>query len=176
LAIFTAQANHSRDTDSRALLMTYRHKLDKRQAAKVAASTLFITLSRTLGCFSMGNRQKRNIQFIVVSDPANANSIVSLQKARSHAARIAHARTRLARTVEYNSHKLPQAEIPIRGQDRNGDSREPVTRLQLRSSHSPLGGMSAGRRDPFDSFAANLNPTERFLLDHCKLLLPLDLP
>jgi hypothetical protein len=117
----------------------------------------------------MGIRQKRNIQFIVVSDPANANSIGSLQKARSHAARIAHARTRIARTAVYNSRKSHKAETPVHGQDRHGDARESVTRLQLRPLHSPLGRMSADRRDPFDSFAANLSPTECFLLDHCKL-------
>ncbi|KAF2449261.1 hypothetical protein P171DRAFT_516997 [Karstenula rhodostoma CBS 690.94] len=116
----------------------------------------------------MGTRQKRNIQFIVVSDPTNATSTNSPQKAHSHAARIAHARTRLARTAEYNARRSYKADVPVDDKDRYQSKSGSATRLQLqlRSVPSPLRSMSADRRDPFNSSATDLSPIECFLLDH----------
>lgn len=133
-----------------------------------------ILLFISTGSLDMGTKQKKSIQFIVVSDPTNATSTNSLQKAHSHAARIAHARVRLERTAGYNARKSYKADVSVEDQGRHKSKSGPAPRLQLqlRSVPSLLGSLSADRRDPFNSFVTGLSHIECFLLDHCRPLLP----
>lgn len=120
--------------------------------------------------FEMGTRQRSHVQFILFPDAAiatSSNTRSSLQKARSHGARTAHARKRLARTAEYNAQRSGK-EIPSNSQGQHRSTGEPATKWQLHPSPKPLSVMSASRCDPFDSFATNLSHNGRFLLDHCR--------
>ncbi|KAL5338157.1 hypothetical protein BJX70DRAFT_398871 [Aspergillus crustosus] len=97
----------------------------------------------------------QHIQFIFdstpASNPAGSNGD-QRSLARAHAARSAHAKARRLRTAQYQAQKAPED---------TSDSSSPHY-----SSESPNSVVSYYRRDPFNSLAKGLNPTEELLLDH----------
>lgn len=116
------------------------------------------------------------IQFINTSRQGDATSAEDQRRANSHAARIAHAKTRRLRTIEYQAIKARQ---PLRdtqgGEDRSiiatsGVQPVPDDMIVVEQSilPSPMSLLASDRRDPFDSFGRSFKPVEHFLLDHCK--------
>jgi hypothetical protein len=104
-------------------------------------------------------------QFILVSsnDPEEATRSATRQRklAHSHAARSAHAKARRLRTIQYQAQK---------NSTKQGGLVEISVKLGPWKAHpnTPLVTiLSAGRKDPFMSFATPLKPIEEMLFDHC---------
>ncbi|KAL4794082.1 hypothetical protein BDV19DRAFT_205524 [Aspergillus venezuelensis] len=99
------------------------------------------------------------IQFIVCSAPSTIPSgPAESRKARSHAARSAHAKVRRQRTIQYQSQKAQGGRKAL-------DLSNHIT------SSRPIGGdpihpLSYHRRDPFMTCARRLKPNEEVLFDH----------
>lgn len=116
------------------------------------------------------------IQFINTSHQGNAKSAEEQRRANSHAARIAHAKARRLRTIEYQASKASQAS---KGTQEVEDRSIIATRrvqpilgstvgIEQSILPSPMSLLASDRRDPFDSFGRSFKPVEHFLLDHCK--------
>ncbi|KAE9376189.1 hypothetical protein N431DRAFT_556396 [Stipitochalara longipes BDJ] len=94
------------------------------------------------------------IQFIDLAHPAAPAAAESQRRAHSHAARVAHAKTRRLRTIKYQA-------------DRNAESScHNAFKMNMDVVPSPLGMLVSHRRDPFGSLTGPLKPIEHFLLDH----------
>lgn len=96
--------------------------------------------------------QPHNFHLILQSGTASTASAASRRQSRAHAARAGHARTRLARTIEYKARTRAAQGVP-----------------EVSISAGPLSLLGQGRRDPFSSFPIKPNHTEWFLIDHCEL-------
>jgi hypothetical protein len=118
------------------------------------------------------------IHFVHTPHPRQAPRRESQKRAHAHAARIAHARRRHFRIIEYHSDEGGLK----RGDGRRAESERAVTkspsrkiaRYSLRAIEakhlpipSPLTQLSADRTDPFASFARTINQTEQLLFDFC---------
>ncbi|KAL4967087.1 uncharacterized protein BDV14DRAFT_31949 [Aspergillus stella-maris] len=101
----------------------------------------------------------KSIQFIVSSaSSTNTSGPAESRKARSHAARSAHAKVRRQRIIEYQSKKAREG-------------RKELELSKYITSSRPIGGdpihpLSYHRRDPFMSCARRLEPNEEVLFDH----------
>ncbi|KAL4805148.1 hypothetical protein BDV18DRAFT_161546 [Aspergillus unguis] len=108
----------------------------------------------------------RDFQFVFTSTPSlvESTSSSSPQKrlARSHAARSAHAKIRRQRTIEYQAQKAQEAAETRR-------TRPAITSPGIDPSKSLAGltnPLCYHRRDPFQTCARRLRPTEEMLFDH----------
>lgn len=116
------------------------------------------------------------IQFINTCRQGEATSAEDQRRANSHAARIAHAKTRRLRTIEYQVSKAKEALKGTQsGEDRSiittsGVQPIPGDMIVIEQSilPSPTSLLASDRKDPFDSFGRAFKPVEHFLLDHCK--------
>lgn len=116
------------------------------------------------------------IQFINTSHQGDAISAEEQRRANSHAARIAHAKARRLRTIEYQASKASQATKDTQeAEDRSiiaTSSVQPIldnnVGIEQRILPSPMSLLASDRRDPFESFGRAFKPVEHFLLDHCK--------
>ena len=97
------------------------------------------------------------VQYSVSSD--NHGQKRQQRVVHSTAARAAHAKRRRQRMKEFQSAKLQDTS--------HGQEVEPRHELAL-AAPNLVRAFSAGRTDPFSSFARPLKPVEHFLLDHCK--------
>jgi hypothetical protein len=113
----------------------------------------------------MSPDELREIQFINLSHPIDAASAESQRRANSHAARIAHARTRRLRTMEYQARKAIRH--PAEEQRVDEETRTTIE-LEKALVPSPVSLLASDRRDPFTGFASPFKPIEHFLLDHCE--------
>lgn len=115
------------------------------------------------------------IQFINAAQQGNAVSAEDQRRANSHAARIAHAKARRLRTIEYQASKASQAPKGAQtAQDRriiSTSGGQPILGNTADIDHStlpsPVGLLASDRRDPFDSFGRSFKQVEHFLLDYC---------
>ncbi|KAL1858999.1 hypothetical protein VTK73DRAFT_7717 [Phialemonium thermophilum] len=138
---------------------------------------------------SATTKTRHALHFINLSHPTDAKSTDRRQQARSFAARSAHARRRALRMLEHQA-QMERDPCPVlyeedeaqrdgrflEAQSSNIDSgifppiaiRSAVKVPQEDALYvpSPLGPLSADRRDPFASLACPLRPLEQFLLDH----------
>jgi hypothetical protein len=96
------------------------------------------------------------VQFIHLAHPAAPATAESQRRAHSHAARVAHARTRRLRTIKY------QADSDAAPSSHN------ATKVKMDIVPNPLALLVLHRRDPFVSLTGPLKPIEHFLLDHCE--------
>jgi hypothetical protein len=116
------------------------------------------------------------IQFINTSRQGDVTSAEDQRRANSHAARIAHAKTRRLRTIEYQASKARQEPKGTQSsEDRriiatSGMQPIPDDMIVVEQSilPSPMSLLASDRRDPFDSFGRAFKPVEHFLLDYCK--------
>lgn len=113
----------------------------------------------------MAPDEPRKIQFINLSHPIDVASAESQRRANSHAARIAHARTRRLRTIEYQARKAMQHPVDDWRVD---EETRTTNELEKGPVPSPVSLLASDRRDPFTSFASAFKPIEHFLLDHCE--------
>jgi hypothetical protein len=121
-----------------------------------------------------------NIQFISSSYPGDTVSVNEQRRAHSHAARIAHAKARRRRTINYQASKVRKTSEGSQGieEKRNTPSYSVLSAFNAVVTEkgglpSPVSLLASDRRDPFNSFARPLEPIEHFLLDHCESLSPL---
>ncbi|KAH8676227.1 hypothetical protein BX600DRAFT_508401 [Xylariales sp. PMI_506] len=109
----------------------------------------------------------RNIQFLGVSVPGRAADPKSTRSvARSHAARVTHARARRERMREYAG--ADQQRLRLDGDkplstDRSCSTDKRQTRRDL---SSPLEFVVSAHLDPFNSFARHISAPEQRLFDH----------
>ncbi|KAL3458858.1 hypothetical protein BJX64DRAFT_291765 [Aspergillus heterothallicus] len=96
-------------------------------------------------------------QFILHSPNSKRPGVSQTKAARSHAARLAHAKARRLRMVEYQTQKKHEDYSQL------GDA---MTRINTLIIPGPTNPLPASRRDPFSSFALPLKPIEERLFDH----------
>lgn len=117
------------------------------------------------------------IQFINTSHQGNVVSAEEQWRANSHAARIAHAKARRLRTIEYQARKAIQAPmgsqevedlITIAASGVVPPILDGTVDTEQSIFHSPVSILASDRKDPFESFGRPFKPVEHFLLDHCK--------
>lgn len=117
------------------------------------------------------------IQFINTSHQGNVVSAGEQRRANSHAARIAHAKARRLRTIEYQASKAIQA--PMGSQEVEDQTiiaasgvvqpiLDDTVEIEQSILPSPASLLASDRRDPFESFGRPFKPVEHFLLDYCK--------
>src|SRR3569833_1329694 len=138
---------------------------------------------------SSTSRSNRTIRFISVSGPSTRKQASTHRNTnQSHAARIAHARVRHARTIEYqaaNTTTMPQQIQRLDGGETGNQSFQTESDAHNATSQRSnmvretgegavagqrpvLGGLGSGRRDPFESFIRPFKPIEHLLLDLCE--------
>lgn len=119
-------------------------------------------------CESGGRSKPPIIQFVSGHDSSSPAT------ARSHAARIAHARKRQARTLEYQATTRFQQQPQQQHMQLHSPGHGQNVTTELLALSAPLGLVSrlppsrvgSGRSDPFRSFARQFTPLENFLFDH----------
>lgn len=124
----------------------------------------------------MASNGLARIQFINASHQGDAMWVEDQRRANSHAARIAHAKARRLRTIEYQASKANQAPKGVQGaQDRRiiaTSGMQTILGNTVDIDHSilpsPMSLLASDRRDPFNSFGRPFKPVEHFLLDYCK--------
>lgn len=107
----------------------------------------------------MANR----IEFINLSYPSQGSSATLRRRAYSHAARVNHARVKLARKSTSKEPCAPPIE-EIEA-DRRTEAKEAPVLLP-----DPIGPLTSSRRDPFGCFVRPLSQLEHYLFDHCTLI------
>ncbi|KAL5350410.1 hypothetical protein ACLOAV_003978 [Pseudogymnoascus australis] len=122
------------------------------------------------------------IQFINTSHQGNVVSAGEQRRANSHAARIAHAKARRLRTIEYQASKAIQA--PMGSQEVEDQTiiaasgvvqpiLDDTVEIEQSILPSPASLLASDRRDPFESFGRPFKPVEHFLLDYyVKVVIP----
>ncbi|KAJ5223809.1 hypothetical protein N7468_008351 [Penicillium chermesinum] len=104
-----------------------------------------------------------SIQFVLsVPHPGGTVGITDAQRraAHSHAARIRHAKARRSRTIHHQAQKRDTSQN-LEGVKGGTDPQKDTIDLRI------CRALSAGRKDPFMSFALLLSPLEHWLFDHC---------
>ncbi|KAL4952395.1 hypothetical protein BDW69DRAFT_167837 [Aspergillus filifer] len=100
----------------------------------------------------------KTIQFIVCSTPSTTTSgLAESRKARSHAARSAHAKVRRLRTIEYQAQKTREGRRALESN---------YITLSRSIGGDPIHPLCYHRRDPFMTCARPLKPNEEVLFDH----------
>lgn len=104
-----------------------------------------------------------NIEFINLSYPSQGSSSTLRRRAYSHAARVNHARVKLARNSTSKEPDAPPTEKI--GAGRTTETKEAPVLLP-----DPIDPLTSSRRDPFGCFARPLSQFEHYLFDHCTLI------
>jgi hypothetical protein len=121
----------------------------------------------------MANR----IEFINLSDPSQRSSSALRRRAYSHAARVNHARVKLARK-SLSQASNAETPIPPTKQIEANKATEPMEsgstkdKVEVVPVLSPglIDSLTSNRRDPFGCFVRPLSQLEQYLFDHCKLI------
>ncbi|KAL7891976.1 hypothetical protein HDV63DRAFT_391174 [Trichoderma sp. SZMC 28014] len=100
-----------------------------------------------------------NIEFINLSYPSQGSSSTLRRRAYSHAARVNHARVKLARNSTSKEPDAPPTEKI--GAGRTTETKEAPVLLP-----DPIDPLTSSRRDPFGCFARPLSQFEHYLFDH----------
>jgi hypothetical protein len=127
------------------------------------------------------------MQFINVSEfPVAKHSLPSRRAIHSHAARTRHAKARHARTKQYQEEKritMQQQRCPSESGEYASTTLQPgssksatrasgiAAELSRNDTFAPrldVGLLASSQRDLSMAFNVNLEPTDNFLLDHCK--------
>ncbi|KAH0490936.1 hypothetical protein TgHK011_002382 [Trichoderma gracile] len=113
------------------------------------------------------------IEFINVSHPSQISSSRLQRRAYSHAARVNHARVKLARKdvsqidqVAPVTLRLQKDEVSEPTDARNWCLADAVAGTYRTGVPDPVQCITSSRRDPFGSFARPLSPLEQYLFDH----------
>ncbi|KFY51226.1 hypothetical protein V496_08885 [Pseudogymnoascus sp. VKM F-4515 (FW-2607)] len=116
---------------------------------------------------------------------SHQGSVVSAEeqrRANSHAARIAHAKARRLRTIEFQASKAIQA--PMGSQEVEDQTivaasgvvqpiLDDTVEIEQSILPSPASLLASDRKDPFESFGRPFKPVEHFLLDYyVKVVIP----
>ncbi|KAL6872766.1 hypothetical protein J3F83DRAFT_772016 [Trichoderma novae-zelandiae] len=103
------------------------------------------------------------IEFINLSHPSQASSSRLQRRAYSHAARVNHARAKLARK-ETSQADNGEPTVPHPKGSEVGDSAVP-NKFHIWVP-DPVDQLTSSRRDPFGCFVRPLSPLEHYLFDH----------
>lgn len=112
------------------------------------------------------------MDFIVVSNPGKRASAKTSRRVHSHAARVAHARSRRRQMAEYH-----QVKANLQRCDANEliSNNSPPNDISPESQNlsTPIPCTLAGDLQPegISRFRQNLSPLEHFIFDHCKPVL-----
>lgn len=112
------------------------------------------------------------MDFVIVSKPGQRVSAKTTRRAHSHAARVAHARARKQRMVEYvkdkalSHHHRPDS-VPQIDNPKTRNVEATLTRNSI--PDTPAGNFEC---DQIIHFRQLLSPRERFIFNHCKYFQP----
>lgn len=112
------------------------------------------------------------MDFIVVSDPAQRASAKTSRRVHSHAARVAHARSRRRQMAEYHQVKVNLQKCDANELIGNNSTPNDIS-PESQDSSTPIPCTLTGDLQPegISRFRQNLSPLEHFIFDHCKLVL-----
>ena len=119
---------------------------------------------------SMDGPRKDAFQFVQISHPQDAASWK--RQVRSHAAK--NSRARQQRVVLYQEGKVNETQ-GLRAKEALGRS-EHFQQSMKRATGPIKTALGGARIDPFNSFVRKVTKFESFLLDHCMLYLPPNIP
>lgn len=114
---------------------------------------------------------RKRIQFVMVSNPAEASSAQTRKKAHSHAAREAHAKARRMRAQQHRKAQETSDGWSAGHEDAAGldTTLEPASaRTGPVTYASPLGLLLSHCKDPFSTLVKSFTHREYFLLHYCK--------
>lgn len=118
-----------------------------------------------------------SIEFINLSYPSRESASSLRRRAYSHAAKVNHARVKLARKSISQVNGVEPQIPPVKKIEAGGITE--VNEICLANAKTkeasvlfpdPIDPLTSNRRDPFGCFVRPLSQLEHYLFDHCKLI------